>query len=138
MTIRPARSDESTYIRETALKLIQPRGAGYRAWEIQAGPWLTALKAVVIAEGDALVLGFALEGPTGVQVLYVRRKFRRVGLGRELMQGRRRDPMAVGFGSWSDWQEDPDTSLRSAQTQNEHDALNVSVLQATKTGYNRP
>lgn len=103
MTIRPAHAGESTYIRETALKLIQPAGAGFRAWQMQAGPWVAGLKAIVVAVDETLVLGFALEGPAGVQVLYVRRKFRGVGLGAELMQGRKRDPVAVGFGKWSDF-----------------------------------
>jgi GNAT superfamily N-acetyltransferase len=137
VTIRPARADERTYIRETALKLIQPSGSGFRAWEKQATPWISGLHAVVLADGDVLVVGFALEGPAGVQLLYVRRKFRGVGFGRELMQGRRRDPVAVGFGAWSDW-EDPDTSLRSAQTGSERDATNVSVSATTKNGGNRP
>lgn len=137
MTIRPAHDLERTYIRETALKLIQPHGVGYRAWETKATPWVANLSATVLADGTVLVIGFALEGISGVQVLYVRRKFRGVGLGRELMQGRTKDPVAVGFGPWSDWVE-PDTSRCSAQTGSERDALNVSVPQLTKTGYNRP
>lgn len=103
MTIRPARDDERIYIRETALKLIQPPGMGFRRWEEKATPWLAKLGATVLAEGDDLVIGFALEDAARVQVLYVRRKFRGNGLGSELMQGRVKDPVAVGFGDWSDF-----------------------------------
>lgn len=137
MIIRPAHTGERTYVRETALKLIQPPGLGYRRWEEKASPWIAKLGAVVLAEGDELVIGFVIEDKPGVQLLYVRRKFRGNGFGGELMQGRTRDPLAVGFGAWSDWS-DPDTSLRSAQIRSERDALNVSVPWLTKLGYNRP
>ena len=105
MTIRPVLTHERTYIRETALKLIQPHGIGFRVWESKATPWINALTTTVLADGEIVVIGFVLEDARGAQVLYVRRKFRGVGLGRELMHGRKKDPVAVGFGPWSDWNE---------------------------------
>lgn len=103
MIVGPPTADELTYIRETALKVLQPPGVRWREWHALRGPEIGRLDADVAREGD-MVVGFCLREPVThiVRLLYVRKRAHGFGIGRVLWGRAWGDERATGIGPWSD------------------------------------
>jgi GNAT superfamily N-acetyltransferase len=86
--VRGASHDERRFIVETTAKVRQPPDVPWRAWEPigmgMAQQSLVAGRALVIDAGGT-VLGFLLVVGGVVEMLYVKRSFRGLGFGMELL-----------------------------------------------------
>ena len=88
--IRPMRQTDYQFVFETTVKVRWPRRASVPWWEWKQlhGPmvdhWIRDGQ-VRIAAVDGVLLGFVVEAPTGVAMLYVKRGFRGDGIGLQLL-----------------------------------------------------
>lgn len=106
--IRPATADDHRFILETTAKVRQPHGLPWTTWKRTGMQQATeALRhgSAWVVESDGVLLGFVV-ADEAVSMLYVKRDYRGLGLGLELLaktgQGkvvRVRQPTA----SWRAW-----------------------------------
>lgn len=107
--IRPMEPADLNFVLETTLKVRQPRGLSWREWEglrRESTKALIAGGAVLVADADGVLLGFALTSFQTLHMLYVKRDFRGDGLGLALLGGLRwAPPLLVEHptASWRAW-----------------------------------
>lgn len=101
MTIRPAAPDELRYVHECALKTLKPDGVSWLSWQRHRRPIIERWAFTVIGDAD-LVAGFAGVDSAGVRILYVRKRFRGLGLGRLLSDAVKAAKLVGSVGEWSD------------------------------------
>lgn len=93
--VRAASPDDRRFIVETTAKVRQPTGVPWRAWEpIGEGMAERALHegAAHVVDATGTVLAFVITVRGVVEMLYVKRSFRGLGFGMELLR-------AVGIGT---------------------------------------
>ncbi len=92
VNVRPPTAGELKFIRETCLKVRQPRtGVTWRSWEAWHGAAVDAYLSqsdVSVADLDGLVVGF-LAADDAVRMLYVKADFRGYGIGLTLLNAAR-------------------------------------------------
>jgi len=91
-TVRPMVAGDRRFVRETTLKVRQPRsGVTWAAWEAEHGPdvdrQLAEGRTVVADAGGGLLLGFATDALEALSMIYVKRDLRGNGIGLALLAG---------------------------------------------------
>lgn len=87
--VRPASTDDLRFIIETTAKVRQPPGVPWRAWQpVGEGMAERALRdgAAHVVDATGTVLAFVLTVRGVVEMLYVKRSFRGLGFGLELLR----------------------------------------------------
>lgn len=90
--IRPMRPTDYQFVFETTVKVRWPRrnSIPWGEWKLMHGGmvdhWIRDGE-VRVAESGGVLLGFVVEAPTGVAMLYVKRGFRGDGIGLRLLGG---------------------------------------------------
>lgn len=100
MTIRPATTDEHRYVHEAALKTLRPDGVSWLSWQRMHRRTVERWAFTVLAD-DSVVMGFVGVDGAGVRILYVRKRFRGLGLGAALFDATKAAKLS-GIGEWSD------------------------------------
>ena len=105
--VRRALSGDERFIVETTAKVRQPRGLAWRTWEQTARP--EALRrladgAAWVAEADGVLLGFILLEGDRVEMLFVKKDLRGLGIGLALLEHAPR-PLRARWptASWRMW-----------------------------------
>jgi GNAT superfamily N-acetyltransferase len=105
MELRAPTADEHAYLRECALKVLQPPGVRWREWAELRRPvverWIADPGTRVLVD-DGMVLGFALTMLDVLAVLYVRKRAHGYGLGARLLAAAGQRQRGQGIGPWSD------------------------------------
>lgn len=105
MELRAPTADEHAYLRETALKVIQPAGVRWRDWcelrKRDVERWIADPGTRVLVD-DGMVLGFILTMAETTAVLYVRKRAHGYGIGARLLAAAGQRQRGQGFGPWSD------------------------------------
>lgn len=111
IVVRPYAEADRAFVVETTAKVRQPTGVPWGEWKPYGEEWVRSCllswgASPNVAEGNGVILGFVLCRRNVVEVLYVKRDYRGMGLGRLLLD-------AAGFGeevlcraptaSWRHW-----------------------------------
>lgn len=105
--IRPMLPNDYQFVFETTVKVRWPRrnSIPWLEWKMMHGPmvdhWMRDGQ-VRVADSGGVLLGFVVEAPTGVAMLYVKRGFRGDGIGQRLL-GSAEVRALLPTPSWQRW-----------------------------------